>query len=115
MATPATLRAAAVIVSLEAVPEAIAIARRDDLVPGFRVCLILVLALKWLWVAGALRLRAAPVLGLFLLEGVSALAALADSHVAVGVRLALASAAVAAITLLAMSLHAFPEPELPRP
>ncbi len=113
MTAPATLRAAAVLVALEAIPEAVVIARREDLVPGFRVCLILVLALKWVWVLGALKLRPASVMGLFLLEGMSALAALGATHAPMAARLALAASALAAIVLLASSLHAFPEPELP--
>jgi hypothetical protein len=53
------------------------------------------------------------VMGLFLLEGISGLAALGATHAPIGARLALAASAVAAIVLLASSLHAFPEPELP--
>jgi hypothetical protein len=53
---PARLRVAATLVSAEAVVEAVVIARRDELVPGFRILLILVLSLKWLWGAGGSRL-----------------------------------------------------------
>jgi hypothetical protein len=113
VATPASLRAAAVVIGGEAVVEAVVIARRSELVPGFRVCLILVLSLKLVWAVGALRLRPGAALGLFLIEGVSALAALGATSAPLGARLALAGAAVGAIVLVAASLHAFPDAPLP--
>jgi hypothetical protein len=113
MATPASLRAAAVVVALESAIEAVVIARRTELVPGFRACLILVLSLKLVWAVGALRLRAGAALGLFMIEGVSALAALGATDAPLGARLALAAAALVAIVLVAVSLHAFPEAPLP--
>lgn len=113
MAAPTTLRLAAAVVAVEAVVEAVVIARRDELTPGLRVMLLAFLSLKWVFAAGALRLKAGPALGLFLLEGTSVLAALGATDAPASARLALAGAAVAAIVLLARSLHAFPEPPLP--
>src|SRR4051812_9439235 len=113
MPVPAALRTAAALVAVEAAVEAVVIARRDDLVPGFRVCLILVVALKWLWAVGAMRLQPGSALGLFMIEGISAVAALGATSAPVGARLALAGAAAAVIALLASSLHAFPEAPLP--
>jgi hypothetical protein len=113
VATPASLRAAAVVIGAESLVEAVVIARRTELVPGFRVCLILVLSLKLVWAVGVLRLRPGAALGLFLIEGVSALAALGATDAPLGARLALAAAAVSAIVLVAASLHAFPEAPLP--
>jgi hypothetical protein len=112
-AIPSTLRAAAALIGVEALVEAVVIARRSELVPGFRVCLLLVLSLKVLWAIGALRLRAGAALGLFMIEGVSALAALGATDAALGARLALAAAATTAIALVAASLHAFPDAPLP--
>jgi hypothetical protein len=115
MAIPATLRAAAALIAVEAAVEAIVIAHRSDLTPGFRVMLIAFLSLKWVFAVGALRLRPGPVLGLFLLEGTSAVAALGAVHAPPLARLALAGSAVVACTLLGRSLHAFPSPDIPRP
>jgi hypothetical protein len=107
------LRVAAALVSIEAVVEAVVIARRDELVPGFRVLLILVLSLKWLWAAGVTRLRPGAALGLFMLEGLSAVAALGAVDADPAARVALAATAILAIGLVASSLHAFPEAPLP--
>lgn len=115
MAIPASLRAAAVLVSVEAAVEVVVVARREELTPGLRGMLILFLALKWVFAWRVTKLRAGPALGLFLLEGTSALAALGAEHAPPGPRLALAGAAVLACGLLASSLHAFPTPPLPRP
>lgn len=110
---PATLRIAAALVAVEAVVEAVVIARRDELTPGLRVMLLGFLSLKWVFAAGVLRLRAGAALGLFLIEGTSVVAALGATDAPGAARLALAAAAVGAIVLLATSLHAFPEPDLP--
>ena len=112
---PARLRTAAALVAVEAVVEAVVIARRDELTPGLRVMLIGFLSFKWIFAAGVLRLRAGSALGLFLLEGTSVVAALGATDAPAWVRLALAAAAATAIVLLAGSLHAFPPPPLPRP
>lgn len=113
MAVPTRLRIAVGVVAVETVVEAVVIARRDELTPGFRVLLLALLSLKLVFAAGALRLRAGPALGLFLLEGTSVLAAAGATDATPGSRLALAGAALAVIVLLATSLHAFPEPPLP--
>jgi hypothetical protein len=115
MEAPGTLRAAAALISVEAVVEAAVIAHREELTQGLRVMLILFLSLKWVFSWRALKLKAGPMLGLFLLEGTSAVAALGAVHAPTGARLALAAAAVLACVLLAASLHAFPTPEIPRP
>jgi hypothetical protein len=115
MAVPGTLRAAAALISVEAVVESAVIAHREELTPGLRVMLILFLSLKWLFSWRALKLRPGPMMGLFLLEGTSAVAALGAVHAPTPARLALAGAAVLACVLLAASLHAFPTPEIPRP
>ena len=107
------LRVAAALVSIEAVVEAVVIARRDELVPGFRVFLILVLSLKLVWAAGVTRLRPGAALGLFMIEGLSAVAALGAVDAPALARVALAATAIAAIALVASSLHAFPEAPLP--
>lgn len=115
MAVPATLRAAAGLVAAEALVEAVVIVRRDELTAGLRVMLLGFLSFKWLFAAGVLRLRAGSALGLFLLEGTSVVAAAGATDAPPGARAALAASALAAIVLLAASLHAFPEPPLPRP
>jgi hypothetical protein len=115
MPVPATLRAAAALVAVEAVVEAVVIAGRDELTPGLRVMLLGFLSLKWLFAAGVLRLRPGAALGLFLLEGTSVVAAAGATEAHALARLALAATALLAIVLLAASLHAFPEAPLPRP
>lgn len=109
----ARLRLAAALVAIEALVEAVVVARRDELVPGFRVVLILVLSLKWLWASGVTRLRPGAALGLFMIEGISAVAALGAVDAPAGARIALAATAVLAIGLLASSLHLFPDAPLP--
>lgn len=114
MAVPVTLRAAAVLISAEAIVEAVVVSHREELTPGLRGMLIGFLSLKWIFSWRVTKLRAGPALGLFLLEGTSALAALGAEHAPLGARLALAGAAVLACGLLASSLHAFPTPPLPK-
>lgn len=114
-ALPWTLRAAAGLVSVEALAEGVAVVGRTALTPGLRVLLVLCLSLKWLFAWGALRLSAGAALGLLLLEGTTIVAALGAVSSGAGVRLALGVTAATVIALLAASLHAFPAPELPRP
>ena len=113
MAVPAALRTAAALVAVEAVVEAVVIARRDELTLGLRVMLIGFLSLKWLCAGGILRLQAGAALGVFLLEGTSVVAALGAVDAPAGARLALAGSAGLAMVLVATSLHAFPEAPLP--
>ena len=113
MLAPARLRVAATLVSAEAVVEAVVIARRDELVPGFRIFLILVLSLKWLWASGVTRLKPGAALGLFMIEGVSIVAAFGAVDAPLGARIALVATAALSIGLVASSLHAFPEARLP--
>lgn len=114
-ALPWTLRAAAGLVSVEALAEGVAVVGRTALTPGLRVLLVLCLSLKWLFAWRALRLSAGAALGLLLLEGTTIVAALGAVSSGAGVRLALGVTAATVIALLAASLHAFPAPELPRP
>ena len=112
---PWTLRAAAGLVSVEALVESVAVVGRTALTPGLRVLLVLCLSLKWLFAWRALRLGAGAALGLFLLEGTTIVAALGAVSSAACARLALGVTAATVIALLAASLHAFPAPELPKP
>lgn len=114
-ALPWTLRAAAGLVSVEALAEGVAVVGRTALTPGLRVLLVLCLSLKWLFAWRALRLSAGAALGLLLLEGTTVVAALGAVSSGAGVRLALGVTAATVIALLAASLHAFPAPELPKP
>ena len=112
---PWTLRAAAGLVSVEALVESVAVVGRTALTPGLRVLLVLCVSLKWLFAWRALRLGAGAALGLLLLEGTTVVAALGATSSDVGARLALGGTAVTVIALVAASLHAFPSPELPKP
>lgn len=115
MPTPVRLRVAAGLVAVEAVVEAGIIAGREELTPGLRAMIILFLSTKWIFAARVVKLRAGPALGLFLLEGTTLLFLLGASDTDALVRIALAGAALAAIVLLAGSLHAFPPAPLPGP
>ncbi len=114
-ALPWTLRAAAGLVSVEALVESVAVVGRTALTPGLRVLLVLCLSLKWLFAWGALRLSAGAAMGLLLLEGTTIVAALGAVSSGAGIRVALGVTAGTVIALLAASLHAFPGPELPKP
>jgi hypothetical protein len=111
---PWTLRAAAALVSLEALAEALAVAQRGSLTPGLRGLLIACIALKWLFAWRVLHLSAGAVLGLLLLQGTTFVAALGAVDTATPVRIALGGSALTVITLLSASLHAFPTPALPK-
>jgi hypothetical protein len=111
---PWTLRAAAVLVSVEAVGEAIGVSGRSELTPGLRIGLVLCVSLKWLFAWRALHLSAGAVLGLLMLEGTTVVAALGATEAAAEVRVALAGVALAVLVLLSSSLHAFPSPSLPK-
>ena len=101
------LRVVAWLVTVQCLGELVAVASRTDLVPGFRVMLMLVLALQLLFARGILRRSAGSVLGLFAFELMAVIAAIGSSAHPV-LRLGLAAGAVAVIVLLAMSLDAFP-------
>jgi hypothetical protein len=111
---PWTLRAAAGLVSVEALVEGVALAGRTALTPGLRILLLLCLALKWLFAWRVLRLSAGAALGLLLLEGTTIVSALAAVDSAAIVRLALGGTALTVTVLLFASLHAFPTPALPK-
>ena len=113
MTVPATLRAAAALMAVEAAVEAVVIAQRDELTTGLRVMLVGFLSLKWIFAVGLLRLSAGAALGTFLLEGTSLVAAFGAVDASAGARIALAGAAVVVMALVAVSLHAFPEAPLP--
>jgi hypothetical protein len=114
MSLPVTLRAAAGLVSLEALVEAVAVSGRSELTPGLRIGLILCLSLKWLFAWLVLRRSAGAALGLLLLEGTTIVAALGAVESSPGVRLALGVTAAVVMALVAASLHAFPPPTLPK-
>jgi hypothetical protein len=111
---PWTLRAAAALVSVEALVEGVAVSGRTSLTPGLRSILILSLALKWAFAWRILRLSPGAALGLLLLEGTTVVAALGAVDSDALVRLALGLTALTVITLVLASLHAFPTPALPK-
>lgn len=112
---PWTLRAAASIVAVEALAEAIAVAGRSNLTAGLRGALVLCIGIKWLLAWRVVRLSAGAALGLLMLEGTTVVAAFGAVATDLHVRLALGGTALLAIVLLACSLHAFPSPALPNP
>lgn len=112
---PWTLRAAASLVSVEALVECVAVVGRTNLTPGLRAMLVVSLALKWLFAWRALRLSAGAALGLLLLEGTTVVAALGAVDTDALVRAALGATALSVIALVAASLHAFPSPDLTAP
>jgi hypothetical protein len=114
VAVPGPLRLALVLVSLEALVEIGAVAQRTELVPGLRSLLIFCLALKLVFAWRVRRLLAGPALGLLMLEGTTVVAALGAVDLDPLARLALGGTAIIVIALLCSSLHAFPEPTLPR-
>ncbi len=111
---PWTLRAAAGLVSAEALVEAVVVAGRSELTPGFRVGLVVCVGLKWLFAWRVLRLSAGAMFGLLMLEGTTIVAAFGAVESSYGARLALGAVAAAIIGLLCSSLHAFPSPTLPK-
>lgn len=111
---PWTLRAAAGLVSLEALVEAVAVSGRASLTVGLRVLLVISLAMKWLFAWRVVRLSPGAALGLLLLEGTTVVAALGAVDSGAGARLALGGTALAVLVLLSASLHAFPTPALPK-
>ena len=110
---PWTLRAAAGLVSVEALVECVAVVGRTNLTAGLRAMLVIILALKWLFAWRALRLSAGAALGLLLLEGTTVVAALGAVDTDSLVRAALGATALTVIALVGASLHAFPSPDLP--
>ena len=107
------LRAAAALVSVEAVVEAAVIVSRDELAPGFRLFGFLALTIKVFWAFGVTRLRPGAALGLLMIEGLSAIAALGAVDAPLLGRVAIAATAIVSMALVASSLHAFPEAPLP--
>lgn len=114
VAPPWSLRAAAGLVSVEALAECLAVVGRTALTPGLRALLVLCLGLKWVFAWRVLRLSAGAALGLLLLEGTTIVAAFGAVDADGLVRLALGATALAVVALLAASLHAFPPPVLPK-
>ncbi|MGV3760069.1 MAG: hypothetical protein ACO1PW_11115 [Actinomycetota bacterium] len=112
-ARPWTLGAAAALVSVEALAEAVAVAGRDTLTLGLRTGLVLCIALKWAAAAGVLRRSAGAALALLLLQGTTVVAAFGAVELPGAARLALGLVAATSIALLLASLHAFPSPDLP--
>lgn len=99
---------------VETVVEIVAVAGRDDLRSGLRIMLISCLSLKIVFAWRARRLRAGPALGLLLFEGTTVVAAFGAVELAFPARLALGATAIIVMALVFASLHAFPEPALPR-
>ncbi len=114
LVVPWTLRAAAGLVSIEALVEAVAVSGRTNLTVGLRVGLVLCLALKWLFAWRVLQLGPGAALGLLLLEGTTVVAAFGAVDTDALVRVALGGTALTVMALLAASLHAFPTPALPK-
>jgi hypothetical protein len=112
---PWSLRAAASVVSVEALAECVAVVGRTNLTPGLRAMLVVSLGFKWLFAWRVLRLSAGAALGLLLLEGTTVVAAFGAVDSGLLVRVALGSTALMVIALVAASLHAFPTPDLPTP
>lgn len=111
---PVTLRAAAGLVSVEALVECVAVSGRDELTPGLRTGLVLCISLKWVFAWLLLRRSAGAALGLLLVEGTTVIAALGAVETPLAARLALGLTAAAVVSLVAASLHAFPPPTLPK-
>ncbi|MGH9275247.1 MAG: hypothetical protein ACRDZU_11430 [Acidimicrobiales bacterium] len=111
---PWTLRAAAGLVSVEALVEGVAVTGRTAFTPGLRVMLVLCLALKWLFAWRVLRLSPGAAFGMLLLEGTTIVSALGAVDTDALVRVALGGTALTVVILLLASLHAFPTPALPK-
>ena len=111
---PWTLRAAAGLVSVEALAESVGVSGRTELTPGLRVGLILCLALKWLFAWRVLHRSAGAALGLLMLEGTTIVAAFGAVETDGLIRLALGATAATVLVLVSTSLHAFPPPTLPK-
>lgn len=111
---PWTLQAAAGVVSVEALVEAVVVAGRTELTPGLRLGLVLCIALKWLFAWRVLHRSAGAALGLLMLEGTTIVAAFGATTTSSGARLALGITAALVIVLLAASLHAFPSATFPK-
>ncbi len=109
---PATLRAAAIVVTAQAVVEAAAIAWRSELKGALRVVLVLIVLSQVLFARRMLRFSAGSVFAIFAFE-IGALVAMISSGFALELRIVLAVAAVAAMVLIGASLSAFPTPDLP--
>jgi CDP-diglyceride synthetase len=114
-AVPWTLRAAAAVIAVEALAEALAVAGRSNLTPGLRGALVVCIGLKWLLAWRVVHLSAGAALGLLMFEGTAIVAAFGAVATDLLVRLALGGTALVAIVLLACSLHAFPSPAMPKP
>ncbi len=110
---PRSLRAAAALVAVETLLEAVVLLGHDAYTVGLRVLLLGFLSLKWIFAARVLRLSAGAAFGLFLLEGTTVVVALGATDSSALARVALGASGVTAIVLLAMSLHAFPPAPLP--
>jgi hypothetical protein len=111
---PWTLRAAAGLVSVEALVEGVAVTGRTALTPGLRAFLVLCIAIKWLFAWRILRLSHGAALGLLLLEGTTIVAAFGAVDSDLLMRAALGGTALTVVVLMLASLHAFPPPALPK-
>jgi hypothetical protein len=110
---PAELRPAVVLITVETVAEAVAVAWRDDFRAALRVALVACIALKFLFVWLLGRRSAGALFGLVLWEVTALLVAVAATGWPAGVRLGLAATAVMALVLLVRVARAFPEATVP--
>lgn len=108
---PVRLRLALVVTCVLAAAEAAHVVGRDELVPGFRGFLVLVIALQVPFAVFATRRSAGAVLALLVYQGTTVLAALIGGFG--DLRLALGAGALVDIVLVAGALHTFPTPTLP--
>ena len=107
----ARLRVLVALTAALAAAEVVHVAGRDELVPGFRVGLAVVVAAQLPLAVLTARRVAAAALGLFVYQATTVLAAVAGGFGEL--RPALAAGAALGAVLLATSLHAFPSPNLP--
>lgn len=110
---PITLVAACWLAAAEGAAEVVHLAGRDELTPGLRVFVALIVGAKLPLARAALRLSSVGAMGLFLYEATSLTVAAVGGFDGT-IRVVLAVVAFAVGGLLAASLHAFPTPELPR-
>jgi hypothetical protein len=108
---PARLAAAAVLTAGLAVVETVHIIGRDELVPGLRGFLVVVVALQVVLAMATARRNAGAALGLLVYQVTTVLAAVAGGFG--DQRLLLAAGAVIVTVLVSSSLSAFPTIELP--
>lgn len=108
---PPALAAALVVTIGVAAAEAVHVAGRDELVPGFRAFLLLVVASQVALAVRTARRSAGAALGLLVCQVTTVVASLAGGEGLL--RVGLAVAAVVVVALVCSALGTFPSPELP--